>query len=73
VRPLVGGLGVVWALANAYIAYVLFTSGIAAKNVHKGLGVQASLVLAAVLLAAFALLLVAQALRLAISRPSSGA
>lgn len=68
-RPLVALLGVLWALANLGVAYLFFTSGLAAKNVHKGLGVQASLVLAAVLLGVFALLLVAQGVNLARSRP----
>jgi hypothetical protein len=62
-------LGVAWALGNLGVAYLFFTSGIAAKNVHKGLGVQASLVVAAALLAVFALLLLAQGVSLARSRP----
>jgi hypothetical protein len=65
VRPLVGLLGLGWAVLNLGVAYLFFTSGIAAKNVHKGLGVQASLIVAAVLVAVFALLLLAQGLSLA--------
>jgi fucose permease len=68
VRPLVALLGLLWALANLGVAYLFFTSGIAAKNVHKGLGVQASLVLGAVLVAVFAALLLAQGVSLARSR-----
>ena len=60
--------GLVWALGNLCVAYLFFTSGIAAKNVHKGLGVQASLVLAAVFVALFALFLLAQGVSLARSR-----
>ena len=67
-RPLVALLGLVWALGNLGVAYLFFSSGIAAKNVHKGLAVQASLVVAAVLVAVFALLLLAESLNLARSR-----
>jgi hypothetical protein len=69
VRPLVALLGLAWALANLGVAYLFFTSGIAAKNVHKGLGVQIALVVAAVVVAVFALLLLAQGVSLARSRP----
>jgi hypothetical protein len=68
VRPLVALLGLAWALANLGVAYLFFTSGIAAKNVHKGLGVQASLIVAAAFVAVFAVLLLAQGLSLARSR-----
>ena len=68
-RPLVALLGLAWALANLGVAYLFFTSGIAAKNAHRGLGVQASLVVAAALVAVFALLLLAQGVSLARSRP----
>ena len=61
-------LGVAWALGNLGVAYLFFTSGIAARTAHKGLGVQASLVAAAVLVGLFAVLLVAQGLNLARSR-----
>ena len=67
-RPLVALLGLAWALANLGVAYLFFTSGIAAKNVHKGLGVQASLIVAAAFVAVFAVLLLAQGLSLARSR-----
>ena len=67
-RPLVALLGLAWALANLGVAYLFFTSGIAARNVHKGLGVQASLVIAAAFVALFALLLLAQAVNLARTR-----
>ena len=68
-RLLVALLGLGWALASLGLAYLFFTSGIAAKNVHKGLGVQASLVVAAVLVAVFALLLLAQGVSLVRSHP----
>ena len=67
-RSLVALLGLVWALGNLGVAYLFFTSGIAAKNIHKGLGVQASLVVAAVVVAVFAVLLLAQGVSLARSR-----
>ena len=67
-RRLTALLGLVWALGNLGVAYLFFTSGLAAKNVHKGLGVQASLVVAGVLVAVFAVFLVAQGLNLARSR-----
>jgi hypothetical protein len=68
VKWLVAALGLAWALGNLGVAYLFFTSGVAAKNVHKGLGVQASLVIAAVFVAVFALLLLAQAVSLARAR-----
>ena len=62
-------MGLLYALGNLGVAYLFFTSGIAAKNVHKGLAVQASLVIAAALVGIFAVLLLAQAVSLARSRP----
>jgi hypothetical protein len=68
VKWLVAVLGVLWALGNLGVAYLFFTSGIAAKNVHKGLGVQASLVVAAAFVGLFAVLLLAQGVSLARAR-----
>ena len=68
-RWLVALLGLAWALGNLGVAYLFLTSGLAAKNVHKDLGVQASLVVAALLVTLFAVLLLAQGVSLARSRP----
>jgi hypothetical protein len=68
VKQLIAVLGLIWALGNLLVAYLFLTSGVAAKNVHKGLGVQASLVLGGILVALFALFLLAQGVSLARSR-----
>jgi hypothetical protein len=67
-RQLVAVLALLWALGNLLVAYLFLTSGVAAKNVHKGLGVQASLIVGGLLLALFAMILVVQSLSLATSR-----
>ena len=67
-KPLVALLGAAWAIGNLLLAYLLLTSGVAAKNIHKGLGVQASLVIGGLVVGVFAVLLLAQALRLLSAR-----
>jgi hypothetical protein len=68
VRPLVALLGLAFALLNLGVAYLFFTSGVAARNAHKGLGVQAALLVAAAFVALFAVLLLAQGVSLARAR-----
>ena len=67
-KQLIAVLGLIWALANLLVAYLFLTSGVAAKNIHKGLGVQASLVLGGILVALFAVFLLAQGVSLGRSR-----
>lgn len=67
-RPLLALLALLWALVNLYVAYLFVVNGFVAKTVQKGIGVMGSLILGGVLIAVFALILVVQAVRLAISR-----
>jgi hypothetical protein len=69
-RPLVGLLGLVWALANLLAAYLLvrnsFTAGTPAK---EGLPAQILLLLGGLALAVFALMLLWGCVRLASAQP----
>ena len=61
-------LALVWAAANLLAAYLLVTSGFAAKSAAKGFGQQALLWSGGLLIALFALLLAWQCVALAIAR-----
>ncbi len=70
-RQIVALLGIAWALASLLVAYLFVQGGMADKTVHKGIGMQASLVLAGVGIAVFALMLLVQSGMLAVSRGRS--
>jgi hypothetical protein len=57
--------GALWGLGNLYVGYLLVTSGVAARNAHHGLAVQAALVLGGLLVGLFAVLLLRQAVSVA--------
>jgi ABC-type polysaccharide/polyol phosphate export permease len=65
VKPLVAVLGLVWSLANLVIAYFFVTSAFVAKTAAKeGILAQLSLLLGGVLIAAFAVLLARECVRM---------
>ena len=71
-RPLVGVLGLVWSLANLVIAYFFVTSAFVAKTAAKeGILAQLSLLLGGVLIAAFAILLARECVRMFSSSDAS--
>ena len=64
-KPLVAVLGLVWSLANLFIAYFFVTSAFVAKTAAKeGILAQLSLLLGGVLIAAFAVLLARECVRM---------
>ena len=64
-RPLVAVLGLVWSLANLAIAYFFVTSAFVAKTAAKeGILAQLSLLVGGVLIAAFAILLARECVRM---------
>jgi hypothetical protein len=72
VRPLVAVLGLVWSLANLVIAYFFVTSAFVAKTAAKeGILAQLSLLLGGVLIAAFAILLARECVRMFSSADAS--
>jgi ABC-type polysaccharide/polyol phosphate export permease len=73
VRPLVAVLGLVWSLANLVIAYFFLTSAFVAKTAAKeGILAQLSLLIGGVLIAAFAVLLARECVRMFSSSDASG-
>jgi hypothetical protein len=72
VKPLVAVLGLVWSLANLVIAYFFVTSAFVAKTAAKeGILAQLSLLLGGVLIAAFAILLARECVRMFSSADAS--
>jgi ABC-type polysaccharide/polyol phosphate export permease len=72
VKPLVAVLGLVWSLANLVIAYFFVTSAFVAKTAAKeGILAQLSLLLGGVLIAAFAVLLARECVRMFSSADAS--
>jgi hypothetical protein len=68
-KALVGALGLVWALANLFAAYVMARGGITAPTPAKeGFAAQALLFLGSVVLAVFALALIWGCARLAFGK-----
>ncbi len=64
-KPLVAVLGLVWSLANLVIAYFFVTSAFVAKTAAKeGILAQLSLLIGGVLIAAFAILLARECVRM---------
>jgi hypothetical protein len=64
-RPVVAVLGLFWSLANLAIAYFFVTSAFVAKTAAKeGILAQLSLLLGGVLIAAFAILLARECVRM---------
>ena len=64
-RPLAAVLGLVWSLANLVIAYFFVTSAFVAKTAAKeGILAQLSLLIGGVLIAAFAVLLARECVRM---------
>ena len=61
-------LGLLYALLNIYVGYLLFTAGVGAKLAQKGLMLQAPPVLGGIALAVLALPLIWNSLRLATAR-----
>jgi ABC-type polysaccharide/polyol phosphate export permease len=73
VRPLVAVLGLVWSLVNLVIAYFFLTSAFVAKTAAKeGILAQLSLLLGGVLIAAFAILLARECVRMFSSSDAAG-
>jgi ABC-type polysaccharide/polyol phosphate export permease len=73
VKPLVAVLGLVWSLANLVIAYFFLTSAFVAKTAAKeGIVAQLSLLLGGVLIAAFAVLLARECVRMFSSPDAAG-
>jgi len=73
VRPLVAVLGLVWSLAHLAIAYFFLTSAFVAKTAAKeGILAQLSLLVGGVLIAAFAILLARECVRMFSSSDASG-
>jgi hypothetical protein len=71
-RPVVAVLGLVWSLANLVIAYFFLTSAFVAKTAAKeGILAQLSLLLGGVLIAAFAILLARECVRMFSSADAS--
>ena len=72
-RPLVAVLGLVWTLAHLAIAYFFLTSAFVAKTAAKeGILAQLSLLVGGVLIAAFAILLARECVRMFSSSDASG-
>lgn len=72
-RPLVAVLGLVWSLANLAIAYFFVTSAFVAKTAAKeGIVAQLSLLLGGVLIAAFAILVALECVRMFSRADASG-
>jgi hypothetical protein len=72
-RPLVAVLGLVWTLANLAIAYFFLTSAFVAKTAAKeGILAQLSLLVGGVLIAAFAILLARECVRMFSSSDAAG-
>ena len=61
-------LGLLYALLNIYVGYLLFTAGVGAKLAQKGVMLQAPPVLGGIALAVLALPLIWNSLRLATAR-----
>jgi len=61
-------LGLLYALLNIYVGYVLITAGVGAKLAQKGVMLQAPPVLGGIALAVLALPLIWNSLRLATAR-----
>lgn len=61
-------LGLLYALLNIYVGYLLFTAGVGAKLAQKGLMLQAPPILGGIALAVLALPLIWNSLRLATAR-----
>ena len=61
-------LGLLYALLNIYVGYLLFTAGLGAKLAQKGVMLQAPPVLGGIALAVLALPLIWNSLRLATAR-----
>ena len=61
-------LGLLYALLNIYVGYLLFTAGVGVKLAQKGLMLQAPPVLGGIALAVLALPLIWNSLRLATAR-----
>jgi len=73
VRPVAALLGLLWSLANLVVAYFFLTSAFVAKTAAKeGILAQLSLLLGGVLIAAFAVLLVRECVRMLTSADASG-
>ena len=71
-RPVVAVLGLLWSLANLVIAYFFVTSAFVAKTAAKeGILAQLSLLLGGVLIAAFAVLLARECVRMFSSRDTA--
>jgi ABC-type polysaccharide/polyol phosphate export permease len=72
-RPLAALLGLLWSLANLVVAYFFLTGAFVAKTAAKeGILAQLSLLLGGVLIAAFAILLVRECVRMLTSADASG-
>jgi hypothetical protein len=73
VRPLAALLGLLWSLANLVVAYFFLTGAFVAKTAAKeGILAQLSLLLGGVLIAAFAILLARECVRMLTSADASG-
>ena len=72
-RAIVAVLGLLWSLANLVIAYFFVTSAFVAKTAAKeGILAQLSLLLGGVLIAAFAVLLARECVRMFSARGTAG-
>jgi hypothetical protein len=72
-RPLVAVLGLIWSLANLAVAYFFLTSAFVAKTAAKeGIMAQLSLLVGGVLIAAFAVLLARECVRMFWPADASG-
>ena len=72
-RPLAALLGLLWTLANLVVAYFFLTGAFVAKTAAKeGILAQLSLLLGGVLIAAFAILLARECVRMLRSADASG-
>lgn len=72
-RPLVAVLGLIWSLANLAVAYFFLTSAFVAKTAAKeGIMAQLSLLIGGVLIAAFAVLLARECVRMFRPADASG-
>ncbi len=65
-------LGLLYALLNIYVAYLLFTAGTSARLAQKGIVLQAPPVLGGLALAVLALPLIWNSVRLATARQGVG-
>lgn len=72
-RRLAALLGLLWSLANLVVAYFFLTGAFVAKTAAKeGILAQLSLLLGGVLIAAFAILLARECVRMLTSADASG-